>query len=403
VNDDLFFHVSGPAGQAWLGFGFGAEMKGALMFVAYTSQSGTNVTISPRVGTGHDEPKFTSDVDVKVLEGSFVDNESYNINAQCTRCRSWPLAAGGQGTVDVASTAQPMIYAIGENSMSVKTDSQEATIREHAEYGSFTIDLKAATGDAGVPTKTTAEAGVTHGDASGSGHLGNVFHGLIMGACFVILFPLGALLIRLPVRLAFWLHVIWQSCTVFGVLVGFSLGIYISVKNNNHPKLDSAHQGLGIAITLLVLIQPTLGFLHHRIYKRTASPTLLGKIHRLYLGPGIILLGIVDGALGLNLAADNGKIPAYVGFVLFIAIVCALALWTLRRRNMRTKAANSFAASNFRDGVNGGGGGGGAGDVPLQDYGRLHGNASQHSFAQAGTAPPQYTNNRPEYHDQRVL
>ena len=402
-NDDIFFHLSAPAGQAWVGFGFGTEMNDALIFVAYSSRSGNNVTISPRIGSGHDEPKYTHAVDVKVLDGSFVNNETYNINAQCTGCRSWPLASGRRGTIDIKSVAQPMIYAIGDASPFLQTDSQEATIRQHMAYGKFTIDLKAATGDAGVPSNTTTETGVNHSEDSGDSRLGTVFHGLIMSACFVILFPIGSLLIRVPFRLAFYLHLLWQICTVVGVVVGLALGIYISVRNNINPRLNSVHQGLGLTVVLLVvLVQPTLGFLHHRTFKRTTSPTLLGKTHR-FFGPAVIILGIIDGALGLHFADNNGKLPAYFGFVIFIAIICTLAQWVFRRKNMRKNAMNSVAASNFREGQQAG-----YGDVPLQNYyeaqrnGDESVNASQVSFAQAQQPPPKYVNAMPRNEESRM-
>jgi Cytochrome domain of cellobiose dehydrogenase/Eukaryotic cytochrome b561 len=391
TSDDIFFHVSAPAGQAWVGFGFGTEMKDALIFVSYKSQDGKNVTISPRIGHGHDEPKYTHAIGVNVLQGTFVDNETYNINGQCTGCRSWPLTSGRQGKIDVMSTTQPMIYAIGDEDP-FRTNNQEAVIRQHIVYGTFNIDLKAATGEPGVPNNNATESGVTHGEESGASNLGSVFHGLFMGACFVVLFPVGALLLRLPFRFAFWLHLIWQSCTVIGVLIGFALGIYVSLKNSKSPHLNSAHQGLGIALTLLVLVQPTLGFLHHRTHKQTQSPTL-GKIHR-YLGPAIILIGVVNGALGLNFADNRRAIPAYFGFVLFIAIVCILAQWVLRRRAMRSNAQNSVAASNFREGT-------AAYEVPLENYTRQN-NVSQQSFARADQAPPQYVNVMPKNEQQRM-
>jgi Eukaryotic cytochrome b561 len=265
-------------------------------------------------------------------------------------------------------------------------------------YGNFAMDLKAATGEPGVPKNTASETGVAHAGDSENSNIATVLHALIMGACFVILFPIGSLLIRLPFRLAFWLHLIWQSVTVLGVLIGFALGVSVSIKNQKHPKLNSVHQGLGMAVVLLVLIQPTLGFLHHRSYKQSASPTILSKIHRAYLGPAVILLGIINGAVGLDFASNKEKLPAYFGFVIFIAIITALAQWVARRKKMRSNAVNSVAASNFREGAV-------YGDVPLQSYGRTNGNNinhSQQSFAQAGVAPPQYVNVMPKNPDQRM-
>lgn len=368
------------------------------MFVAYKSKNGNNVTISPRIGSAHEEPKYTQEVQVKLLDGTSVDNNTYNINAQCTKCRSWPLSFNRQAEIDAKSTAQPMIYAVGDDSF-FQSDSQEASIKEHMVYGMFAMNLEAATGEPGVPKNTASEVGVTHSGDSGSGHVGTVLHALIMGACFVILFPIGSLLIQLPLRLAFWFHLIWQGFTVLGVLIGFALGVSVSIKNQKHPQLNSVHQGLGMAVVLLVLIQPTLGFLHHRSYKQSASPTLFGKIHRAYLGPAVILLGIINGAVGLDFASNKEKLPAYFGFVIFIAIITALAQWVARRRKMRSNAVNSVAASNFREGRV-------YGDVPLQSYGRTNGNnmnPSQQSFAQAGVAPPQYVNVMPKNQDQRMF
>jgi len=74
TNDDILFHVSAPANQSWVGFGFGTQMLDALIFVADKSQTGKNVTISPRIGLFHTEPQYTQAVGVDVLEGSYVDD-----------------------------------------------------------------------------------------------------------------------------------------------------------------------------------------------------------------------------------------------------------------------------------------------------------------------------------------
>ncbi|ERF76844.1 hypothetical protein EPUS_07634 [Endocarpon pusillum Z07020] len=377
TNDDLFFHVSAPAGHAWVGFGFGTEMKDALIFVAYPSENGKNVTLSPRIGPYHEEPEHTKAVGVHILEGTFVDNETYNINAHCTSCRSWPLRAAERGKIDVTSTAQPMIYALGPVDSFLHSDSQEASITQHIAYGKLMMDLTTATGEGGVPSLSTTESGVVHGQYPPSGRLTTIVHGVIMAACFVVFFPLGALLTRLPVHHAFWIHVICQCSTILLILVGFTLGIYNSVHNNKHPKLNSPHQGLGLTLILLLIIQPTLGFrgfLYHRKEPQPHSLTLAGKIHR-YLGPGIILAGIINGALGLVFANDTDRLPAYFGLFLFIAIIYALTYRIFQRRRVRNNAVNSAAAANFRAGATPATAWAGSAvasrsayDVPLQSY-----------------------------------
>jgi Cytochrome domain of cellobiose dehydrogenase/Eukaryotic cytochrome b561 len=390
-SDDLFFHLSAPAGQTWVGFGFGTEMKDALIFIAYTSRDGSNVTISPRIGRFHEEPMYSDAVGVEVLAGTFVDNETYHINARCTDCRSWPLTSGRRGQIDAKSTAQPMIYAIGDDSPFFQTDSQEAIIRQHIAFGKFDMDLRAATGDAGVPTNSAVESGVAHGQRSGVNRLATIFHGLIMSACFVVFFPLGALLIRLPLRLAFWIHLVWQCCTVLGVIIGLSLGIYISINNNKRPQLNSPHQGLGLTVVLLVFAQASFGFFLHRTYKRTLSPSLHGQFHR-YLGIIIILVGITNGALGLIFANNTGRLPAYFGLVLFVVIICMMSHWIFRRRTMRNNAIISIAASSSRERSRG---------VPLREYGRRD-NSSEQSVAHTENEPPRYVNVMPKNEEQRM-
>jgi hypothetical protein len=391
--DDLFFHISGPSNQSWLAFGFGTEMQDALMFVAYKSQSGTNATLSPRIGSGQIEPKHTEDVEIDVLEGTTVDDQSYFINARCRKCRSWPLEGDRRGNIDVRSTTQPMMYAIGDSSF-FQTNDLKGTIQKHSWYGKFKLDLRAATGDPGIPTNTTSDATVIATEGANSGRLGTIIHALIMGACFVVLFPVGTLLIRLPIRLAFYLHLIWQSFALLGVIAGFALGVYISIRSNRHPKLfNSVHQGLGIAVVALLLVQPVLGFLHHRSFKQTPSSTLVGKIHRIYLGPAVTVLGIINGALGLSFASNTEKLPAYFGFLIFVTAIIGLALWASGRKKVRNNATNSHAANNFREGM-------AHGDVPLQTYDRTNGNSVKPP--PPAFAPPQYVNVMPKHEDQRM-
>jgi hypothetical protein len=353
TNDDIFFHVSAPAGHAWVGFGFGTQMLDALIFVAYTSQNGKNVTISPRIGLYHEAPQYTHALGVDVLEGSYVDNKVYNINARCTSCRSWPISSGARGKISATSTAQPMLYAIGGDHMPLRTDSLQAKIEQHIAYGRFTIDLQTATGEAGIPDHTTTKTDITYGKATTKSRLLTITHGLIMAICFVVLFPSGALLTRLPLRLAFWLHLICQCSTTVGVLTGAALGLYNSIHNNENPKFNSPHQALGLTITLLLLLQPTLGFRgflrhrHQRHYASTHNPALAGKLHR-YLGPVIILAGVINGTLGLVFANDTGRLPAYVAAFIFVAIVYVVSFWIFLRRTKRNKVVTGVAAGNFR-------------------------------------------------------
>lgn len=58
-------------------------MSGSHIFVVYTSADGNNVTVSPRLGTGHNTPQFNSDTQITLLEGSGVANGQMTANVRC--------------------------------------------------------------------------------------------------------------------------------------------------------------------------------------------------------------------------------------------------------------------------------------------------------------------------------
>lgn len=128
-SDDLYFHMSGPAGNDWMAVGAGNLMKDSLMFIVYTAANGRNVTVSPRIGTGHSEPTYTTDVSVFLLPGSGLINDTYIINTKCHGCRKWK-----GGFLDLKSKTQPMIYAVGPGDY-LQSDLLDAGIRRHEDFG----------------------------------------------------------------------------------------------------------------------------------------------------------------------------------------------------------------------------------------------------------------------------
>lgn len=77
--------------------------------------------------------------------------------------------------------------------------------------------------------------GSSSGDSSGggdkSGHKIAHIHGLIMGIAFAVLFPSGAIILRLfKVRGVAWVHGVWQSLTYLLSVAGLGLGIYLASK-----------------------------------------------------------------------------------------------------------------------------------------------------------------------------
>lgn len=198
-------------------------MTGTLIFVTYASEDGNNVTVSPRIGTGHVQPLHTNDVQVSVLSGSGIIDGSFVVNARCDNCRNW-----NGGKIDVTSTKQSMIWAVGPTG-TLNSNDVSAQITQHEGYNFFDLNLQAATGTGGVPvvnssTDATIGGGAIDDDDHFHGMLG--FHAFLMVAAFLIVFPGGYLMLRVFEKV--WLHWTVQSLAVVMTVLGMGVGIALS-------------------------------------------------------------------------------------------------------------------------------------------------------------------------------
>ncbi|KAH7131462.1 integral membrane protein [Dactylonectria estremocensis] len=133
-------------------------------------------------------------------------------------------------------------------------------------------------------------------------------HGAEMGLAFVIIFPLGALFIRiLKFKGSVWAHV---ACQLVGwVLMLAGLGTGIRLGNIIDRLHNNAHTIVGTITVVLMILQPIIGLIHHRQYRKKHTQTWWTHVHVWY-GRVLIFLGIITGGLGLQLATNTtgGKI-----------------------------------------------------------------------------------------------
>lgn len=62
-------------------------MSGSNIFIVYSSADGKNVTLSPRSGKGHFEPKHDGDTaQVTLLGGSGIEGGMMRANVRCEFC-----------------------------------------------------------------------------------------------------------------------------------------------------------------------------------------------------------------------------------------------------------------------------------------------------------------------------
>ncbi|OTB01476.1 putative iron reductase domain protein [Hypoxylon sp. CI-4A] len=315
---DLYFSLMMPTGISWGAVGFGSDhMAGSLILVAYPSESGNNVTLSPRIGTGHTEPVYTSDIKIEALEGTGLDNNTYIFNGRCSNCRSWSASSK---KIDVQSKSQNMIYATGEDRSYLKTDSLDGPLKMHYNYGTFTMDMVRATGPGGVPTIDRSENSTLVGTVQGLSKEGKkdtaaVAHAVIMVLVFIGLFPFGSFVLRLGgwVR---W-HGINQTFALVLAIIGSGLGFSISKTYNRSRKFNTAHQVIGILVFIFIFAQFALGFLHHRKFKQTKQTTKLAPIH-IWMGRVLLIFGVVNGFLGFKLAQSSEYNYVLAGLTLFV-------------------------------------------------------------------------------------
>ena len=385
ASGDIYFHMSAPMkGTCWIGGGFGTGMDDALMFIGYPSANGSKLTVSPRIGSGHSEPVYTPYIEVFGIYNdtyapnamSVTDTGTLIAHGACRNCTQWAT-----GALDFNDKAQPMIFALGP-SCSIQSDDLEASIPRHRTYGRYTMDMTQASNATGwygrVPAPNIPDFIFPPTDAAFVSvwttpefdvhNMKNVMgpvHAAFMCVAFLLVFPLGSLLLVFLKKVL--VHAALQVFGVILVIAGFGIGASMSGQFNkvhtSHPCLThtllanhhaqskdfaSAHQGIGLLIVAALLIQLSLGIIHHTVYVKTKTPTMFGKVH-FFLGPGIMILGLINAGLGFNFAGRPGLNLPYGIIAAVVAVVFAGVLGCLmcfkQRRKYRPESDGPIQSS----------------------------------------------------------
>lgn len=69
--------------MSYVGFGQGTKMSGANIFIMYANSDGSNVTLSPRLGSGHVQPTASTASTVTLLAGSGISGGVMTANVLC--------------------------------------------------------------------------------------------------------------------------------------------------------------------------------------------------------------------------------------------------------------------------------------------------------------------------------
>ena len=260
-------------------------MVGANIFVMYADGNG-NVTVSPRLGKGHFEPEHDTAANVALLEGSGVADGRMVANIRCDNCESWQ-----GGTMDFTASSGGWIFA-SRPGPPIDSTSPSANIVEHQDHGTFTWDFSSAQGgsdvnpfvsgdDSGDPVSPAPTGGNDGGDdvsseSDGGGDLDvmTTAHGVLASLAFLVLFPSGAIFIRIPFLAKFggiWMHAAIQIFAYCTFIAAAGLGIYLATQEE---LLRNHHPIIGMILLGMVFTQPSLSF-----PKKEATNTHLISTH----------------------------------------------------------------------------------------------------------------------------
>ena len=215
----------------------------ALLQPAKVTDFTKGVTLSPRLSDGHSEPTFSSSIDCALQKDTAFDNSIVQTGhsryySASVFCKNITTLGKGDGKLDFTNARQPFIYAWGPTGGPVSSSSESAGIKRHVAYGNFWMDMTKATSSgqddvttpSGSSLLNTQNAGADEQAESDGDKMGPA-HASITLVAFVIIFPLGAILLRFFESVK--AHYIVQTVGALAVIIGIGLGIYLSTMYNH--------------------------------------------------------------------------------------------------------------------------------------------------------------------------
>lgn len=362
----LYIQIVAPITYQWVAMGIGGQMAGATIFLVYADGAG-NVTVSVRDGgPGHVEPQLDSALQagLTLLEGSGIVGKNMVANILCTTCKlqssstatssDWIAAWFIGSAVDSTSTSYNVNQHSQENTRQYSLDLTGAAMAYDSNpflstsaSTSASPSTATATSAGAVPSTTSKTSiGVTIGNSPQKIARYDKAHGIVMSTVVVLLFPIGAIIMRVGGSMN--AHRGVQLLSLVAMVAGLGLGIKLAqMRNYLFKGTGTAHTIFGVIIVALFLIQPVFGILHHNNYLKHQSRTAVSYAH-IWYGRLIMVLAVINGGLGLRLAANskNGKI-AYevVAGVMGLAYISATVFKRKGTGNMNDERVKGMRGS----------------------------------------------------------
>ncbi|KAG6261801.1 hypothetical protein E4U49_003588 [Claviceps purpurea] len=330
---NVYFQLRAPTSYAWISVAIGPQMVGSDMFVVYDNGNG-NVTLSTRPGLKHAMPEYKAHPGVTLLAGSGIVDGQMVANVRCSSCSTLSLKSTNSWS------------SAWKKGASLASTNEAARIPYHDAHDSFSVDFSKATVSSdrnpfvGNTAAVVSGSGVSQQDSSSSDNKGLLYaHGIIMSLVFLIGFPVGSMLMPL---LGKWLvHASWQIVAFILMWAGFGVGYVLSRRWDMF--FTQAHTRLGLVLCILISFQPVLGWLHHQYYVQHQRRGAISNAH-VWFGRILIILGIINGGLGLQLAGnDRAFVIAYCVILAVFAAsyLASVMLGAVSRRTKRGRQSSS--------------------------------------------------------------
>ncbi|KIV92607.1 hypothetical protein PV10_03881 [Exophiala mesophila] len=188
-----------------------------------------------------------------------------------------------------------------------------------------------------------------------------IAHAVLASLVWVVFVPSLAILLRLNIKnpIVLKLHALGQIFSYIVYIAAAGLGIWLAQQSAGFGIWNDPHPQLGLAILAIAFFQPFFGASHHRIYKKRANAlqagqptkqpgrTTPGRTH-LWVGRILIVLGIVNGGLGIRLASYSpfqsdatsrraGIIYGAVAAAMFVLYVAFVVFFEVKRARFQAK------------------------------------------------------------------
>ncbi|KAH7625145.1 hypothetical protein B0T09DRAFT_66560 [Sordaria sp. MPI-SDFR-AT-0083] len=328
-------------------------------------------TVPASGGKGRKEKRHDDHDEHAIIPAAGTKTYIADVLLACYSCSLWSSGPGSWRTsISAKDSSQPFLWAWNDRQDFSGNFTRDAHIKMHRHHGSetggygfFWADmtrsvLSPSTDYVGKPTTSdllkilsiapgdsAKMLGTSEEPMSASGWLGKLTsnplpktHAFFMTVAFLILFPLGVLLIRSGGN-AFQKHWLVQALASVFTLAGAGVGLYMTGRR----VPSTFHQWLGLAITLALVVQVILGWRHHMDFLRIRRRTWISYGH-IWLGRGAVLAGWVNVILGL-LLSGHSRIDVW-GIGIFVGIEAVVVCWWVWRAAQR----KAIAGGNGQDG-----------------------------------------------------